>query len=170
VTSRAPELRMRERLTARILLLDPGGRILLMKGRLPSKPDAPGAWFTVGGGVEAGEALASAARREILEETGFAEVEIGPVLWEGDQIYHDGAGQPILVKERFMVARCAGGDPSREGWQALERDFVDDIRWWTLEDLQACAEPVFPADLAGRLARVLAEGFSGGSCAAGEDG
>ena len=32
----------RERLTARVVLLDPSGRLLLMKGRLPSRPNAPG--------------------------------------------------------------------------------------------------------------------------------
>ena len=54
-----------------------------------------------------------------------------------------------------MVARCAGGEPSRDGWVALEREFVDDIRWWTLEELKACDEPVYPPDLARRLAQIL---------------
>jgi 8-oxo-dGTP pyrophosphatase MutT (NUDIX family) len=148
---------MRERLTARILLLDPLGRILLMKGRLPSDPDAPGAWFTVGGGVEAGETLEAAAAREIVEETGFKGAVVGPVLWEGEQIHHDRKGRPVRVKERFMIARCAGGEPDRAGWQVLEREFVDDIRWWTQAELAACAEPVYPPDLAARLAQVLAE-------------
>jgi len=147
---------MRERLTARVLLLDPEDRILLMKGRLPSTPDAPGAWFTVGGGVEPGETLAEAALREIREETGFSCASVGPVLWEGEQIHHDRKGRPVRVREHFMVARCARGEPAREGWQALEREFVDDIRWWTPAELAACAEPVFPPDLAGRLAEVLA--------------
>ena len=147
---------MRERLTARVLLLDPQDRILLMKGRLPSTPDAPGAWFTVGGGVEPGESLSAAALREIREETGFGEADVGPVLWEGEQIHHDRKGRPVRVKESFMVARCAGGEPARDGWQALEREFVDDIRWWTLAELAACAEPVFPADLAERLGEILA--------------
>jgi 8-oxo-dGTP pyrophosphatase MutT (NUDIX family) len=146
---------MRERLTARVLLLDPQGRILLMKGRLPSDPTAPGAWFTVGGGVEPGETLGDAALREIREETGFQDASVGPVLWEGEQIHHDRKGRPVRVLERFMVARCAGGEPGREGWQALELEFVDDIRWWTQAELAACAEPVFPPDLAERLGEIL---------------
>jgi 8-oxo-dGTP pyrophosphatase MutT (NUDIX family) len=146
---------MRERLTARILLLDPDGRILLMKGRLPSDPHAPGAWFTVGGGIEPGETLGEAALREIREETGFSDACVGPVLWEGEQIHHDRKGRPVRVRESFMVARCTGGEPAREGWQALEREFVDDIRWWTPAELAACVEPVFPVDLAARLREIL---------------
>jgi 8-oxo-dGTP diphosphatase len=154
---------MRERATARVLLLDPQGRILLMKGRLPSDPDAPGAWFTVGGGVEPGEDLATAARREIQEETGWTPLEVGPVLWRNEQVFKDRKGRPILIREAFMVATCAGGEPSREGWVALEQEFVDDIRWWTLEDLRASPEPVYPADLAARLAAALASaGFKAG--------
>ena len=151
---------MRERLTARVLLLDPQGRILLMKGRLPSDPGAPGAWFPVGGGVEPGETPSEAALREIREETGFSDASVGPVLWEGDQIHHDRKGRPVLVRESFMVAHCAGGEPARDGWQALEREFVDDIRWWTLAELAACAEPVFPRDLADRLGEILSRGSS----------
>jgi 8-oxo-dGTP pyrophosphatase MutT (NUDIX family) len=155
---------MRERVTARVLLLDPEGRILLMKGRLPSDPGAPGAWFTVGGGVEPGESLETAAHREIREETGFTDAEIGAVLWRGEQIHHDRKGRPVRVLESFMVATCAGGEPDRGGWQALEQEFVDDIRWWSLSDLAACEDAVFPADLALRLGEWLANPrFSDGS-------
>src|ERR1700751_5729379 len=103
---------MRERATARVLLLDPQGRILLMKGRLPSAPDAPGAWFTVGGGIEQGEDESQAARREIREETGWEPLEIGPVISRNEQPFSDRKGRPVLIREAFMVARCAGGEPS----------------------------------------------------------
>jgi 8-oxo-dGTP pyrophosphatase MutT (NUDIX family) len=146
---------MRERQTARVLLLDPEGRILLLKGRLPSDPTAPGVWFTVGGGVEAGETLEEAARREILEETGFVVADVGAVLWRREQRFANRKGRPVLIKEAFMLARCVGGEPSREGWVALEREFVDDIRWWRLDDLSATDEPVYPSDLALKLAEIL---------------
>ena len=139
---------MRERLTARVLLFDPCGRILLLKGRLPSAPDAPGWWFTVGGGIEPGETPQIAALREIVEETGFTEIDLGPTLFETDQILRDRRGRPVRHRSTFFFARCAGGEPSRAGWQALEREFVDDIRWWELGDLQKSGEPVYPLDLA----------------------
>lgn len=146
---------VRERLTARVLLLDPSDRILLMKGRLPSDPAAPGAWFTVGGGVEPGETVLQAAAREIVEETGLTDALLGPVVWLGEQTLRDREQRPVRFLEHYILARSAGGELSRAGWQALEHEFVDDIRWWALDDLAACSELVFPRGLAGRLVDLI---------------
>ena len=128
VTEQTP---YRERPTARVLLFDPDDRILLMKGRLPSNPDAPGVWFTIGGGIEPGESLYEAAAREVIEETGFTDVVLGEIAWRGEVMLPDRKQRPVLFKDTFILARCAGGRVSRDGWQALEREFVDDMRWWT---------------------------------------
>ncbi|MDP3660470.1 NUDIX hydrolase [Phenylobacterium sp.] len=135
---------MRERRTARVLLLDPHGRILLMKGRLPSRPDAPGAWFTVGGGADPDETLEQAALREVFEETGFSDVVLGPAVWLRESVLALEGGEAVLFCETYFVAHCAGAEPNREGWDEVERRLVDDIRWWRLVDLLACGEPVYP--------------------------
>jgi 8-oxo-dGTP pyrophosphatase MutT (NUDIX family) len=167
VSEPAGEPVFRDRLTARVLLLDPDDRILLMKGRLPSDPDAPGAWFTVGGGVEAGETVMQAAAREIVEETGFANFVLGEVVWRAEQILRDRKQRPVRFLEHFILARCGGGEPSRASWQALEREFVDDIRWWALADLAACRDPIFPRDLVARLTAILADPHAPRSCSIG---
>ena len=149
---------MRERPTARVVLLDLKDRILLMKGRLPSDPGAPGAWFTIGGGIEPGESVHQAAAREIVEETGFIDATLGPQVWCGEILLSDEKGQPVLFKDSYVLARCAGGPVSRAGWQAIERALIDDIRWWTLDELAACADVVYPAGLAGLLRDLLADG------------
>jgi ADP-ribose pyrophosphatase YjhB (NUDIX family) len=146
-----------ERPTARVLLLDPADRILLMKGRLPSAPDRPGVWFTVGGGLEAGETFLEAADREIREETGLIDFVLGPVVWvrEGVMLLPE----PTLLKECYIVARCPGGEPVREGWTAIERELIDDIRWWTVAELATTPDRVFPPGLAHRLPPLLGGRF-----------
>jgi 8-oxo-dGTP pyrophosphatase MutT (NUDIX family) len=147
---------MRERITVRVLLFDPAGRILLMKGRLPTGRDQPGAWFTVGGGAEVGETLEACALREIAEETGFTAVELGPAIWRREGLGALYSGEPVVFKETYFVARCTGEEPVRDGWEAYEHELVDDIRWWTLQDLLACEEPIFPERFLELLTEVAA--------------
>lgn len=148
---------MRERLTARVLLFDEMGRILLLKGRLPGRPMHTSSWFTVGGGVEPGETLLQAALREIAEEAGFvAGVELGPVVWMREAVSMLASGEMALFKEHYIVARCPGGEPSRAGWEAHEIDLVDDIRWWSLAEIAATTDRIWPerfGDLIGAIAR-----------------
>jgi len=148
----------RERRTARVILLDPDDRVLLMKGRLPSDPTAAGVWFTVGGGIESGETLLEAAVREIREETGLSDVAFGGVAWRDEVTVLDRKRRPVVIKDTFIVARCGGGETSRSGWQAMEREFVDDMRWWSLAELAQSDEPIWPPDLALRLTTILQGG------------
>jgi 8-oxo-dGTP pyrophosphatase MutT (NUDIX family) len=151
---------MRERQTARVLLLDPDDRILLMKGRLPFDPAAPAVWFTVGGGAEPGEGVFETAAREIIEETGLTDAQLGPVVWYAEALLYDRKRRPVHFKERFVVARTAGGSLSQAGWQPLEREFVEDLRWWTLGELVLTDQTVYPEGLAELLADVLAGRFA----------
>jgi len=143
--------------SARVLLFDPRDRILLMKGRLPGAPANAGAWFTIGGGVEPGESFEAAAAREILEETGIADFQLGPVVWLREGVMR--LPKPTLIVERYVVARCEEAEPVRDGWNAVERQLIDDIRWWALQDLADTAEPVFPPGLASRLPPIAAGRF-----------
>jgi 8-oxo-dGTP pyrophosphatase MutT (NUDIX family) len=147
---------LRERLTARVLLLDPADRLLLMKGRLPGRPDGPAFWYTIGGGVEDGETLPQAAAREIVEETGFSDAVLGPIVWRDEVVLRDVALEQRLFKQYYVVARTAGGEPSRRGWMAYEHELTDDMRWWTLGELRQTADTVYPIGIAELLPDVLA--------------
>lgn len=142
--------------TARVVLLDPNDRVLLMRGRLPSEPDGPSFWFTVGGGLEPGESLFEGAAREVLEETGLTDVALGPVIWRDEIVLPGPDGQPLLLQQSYILARTAGGELSRAGWQQLEHDFVDELRWWTLPELRETADQLYPEGLAELMGEVLA--------------
>jgi 8-oxo-dGTP pyrophosphatase MutT (NUDIX family) len=148
---------MRERLTARALLFDPEDRILLMKGRLPGNPSGPAFWFTIGGEREPGEGVLETAAREIVEETGLTDAELGPVVWTSEALIAFGeAGETLHFKEAYVVARTQGGALSRAGWMPGEHELIDDLRWWTLEALKLSEETIYPIGLAELLVDVLA--------------
>ena len=126
----APFQPMRERLTARVLLFDPAGRILLMKGRLRSGCDACGV-------VHHRRRRASPVRPSGRRRPGksarrpaSAAVELGPVVWRRQGPLILASGERVLFNEHYIVGRCAGGEVSRAGWDETEQALIDDIRWW----------------------------------------
>jgi 8-oxo-dGTP pyrophosphatase MutT (NUDIX family) len=145
---------MRIRNTARVLLLDPEDRILLMRARASREAEAY--WFTVGGEIEPGETLLEAAAREIVEETGFTDAQLGPVPWR-DEFVLAVRGEDFHFRQHYVVARTQGGLPSTTGWLAHEHELTDELRWWTLDELRAADKIIiYPIGLSEFLSDVLA--------------
>jgi 8-oxo-dGTP pyrophosphatase MutT (NUDIX family) len=139
---------------ARVLLLDPEGRVLLVQGGDPADPAAGTWWFTPGGGMEPGETAEVAAAREALEETGHRVASLtGPVARRSSVFPFD--GRLIEQREQFFTARVPAFEPTTEGWTELERRALSGLRWWTLDELRATTETVFPPNLADLVAEQL---------------
>ena len=150
------------RTSARIVLLDDDGAVLLFCGSDPANEDgsAPRWWFTVGGAAQQGETLAQAAVREVAEETGLrvdpADM-IGPV-WRRDAVI-DFNGSVIRSEEMFFIHRTRRFDPSTRGRTALERSYIHGHRWCdaaTIDELVADGETVYPLQLGELLAEANA--------------
>ncbi|MFE2598034.1 NUDIX hydrolase [Streptomyces sp. NPDC057617] len=144
------------RKVARVVLLDPQDRILLLHG---FEPDDPGDdwWFTPGGGLEGDETREEAALRELAEETGITQVELGPVLWRRICSFPFD-GRRWDQDEWYFLARTAQTETSADGLTELELRSVAGLRWWTSAELLAARETVYPTRLAELLRTLLEEG------------
>ncbi|WP_055524111.1 NUDIX hydrolase [Streptomyces graminilatus] len=144
------------RKVSRLVLLDPRDRILLLHGHEPDDP-ADDWWFTPGGGLEGQETREEAALRELAEETGITEVELGPVLWRR-RCSFPFAGRRWDQDEWYYLARTDRTETRATGLTELERRTVAGARWWTCQELTRAHETVYPTRLAELLRKVLDEG------------
>jgi 8-oxo-dGTP pyrophosphatase MutT (NUDIX family) len=146
------------RKVARVVLLDPQDRILLLHGHEPDDPSDDW-WFTPGGGLEGDETREQAALRELAEETGITDAELGPVLWQR-MCSFPFAGRRWDQDEWYYLARTAGTPTATAalGLTELEKRSVAGARWWTCGELARAHETVYPKRLAELLRTLLDEG------------
>lgn len=147
---------MTARRVARVVLLDPDDRILLLHGHEPGDPGNDW-WFTPGGGLEGDETHEEAARRELAEETGITDIELGPVLWKRICSFPFD-GRRWDQDEWYFLARTAQTVTDPQGLTELELRSVSGLRWWTSAELLAARETVYPTRLAELLRTLLDEG------------
>jgi len=140
---------LKKRRTARVLVFDAAGRVLLIRFAVEREEGPFVFWLTPGGEIEEGETELAAAERELREELGL-EVEVtGPVYREANQFMHQGEMRDNV--DFFFTARCTEGAPALRGVTPEEIAVMREIRWWSAEEIEGSAERFFPADLAARV-------------------
>jgi 8-oxo-dGTP pyrophosphatase MutT (NUDIX family) len=145
-----------KRRSAKVLLLDPDGRVLLFSGVDPAQPNRPPIWFPVGGGVDQGETLEAAAIREVKEETGLLIEDPGPVVMtrHADFAFD---GDSYDQNESYFAVRTDAFVPDTKGWTETEQQVMMRSHWWSLEDLRTTNETVYPERLAALIEHLLGE-------------
>jgi TDG/mug DNA glycosylase family protein len=120
LAGRATGLPMRE--AVRAVLVDPDGRVLML--RYEGLYDEW--WITPGGGTDAGESDEEALRREVREEIGIDDFEIGPLLWESSRYFAEpGYGGQT---NRYYLVRT-------EAFEARVVSEAQGAQWFALADL-----------------------------------
>ena len=104
---------MRKRRTARVMLFDEAGAILLIRFVVPREDGEFVFWALPGGEIEAGESEADAAVRELREELGIEVTVEGPVYRDANMFWHQGEMQDNV--DFLFWARCGREEPRLTG-------------------------------------------------------
>ena len=149
---------MRIRQAARALVLDPADRVLLVRFEFPSRT----VWGAPGGGLDEGETHEQAILRELAEEIGLGEVELGPWIWTREHVFPFENGLWDGQAERFVLVRTHEFEPApRFSVEQLAAEFVTGMRWWEPAELLESAELFAPRRLPELVSALLRDGPPG---------
>jgi 8-oxo-dGTP pyrophosphatase MutT (NUDIX family) len=147
------ELRLRR--AARALVLDPDDRVLLVRFRFPHGD----VWATPGGGIDDGETPLEAVRRELHEEVGHVEADIGPPIWTRTHLFPMPDGRDGQEETIYLV-RIA--EPDLTGALMAAEDLLAEgvvgNGWWTVPELLGSDEAFAPSRLPVLVADLVANG------------
>lgn len=143
--------------SARLFVLNPEERVLLFLFEV----DTPGVgferfWATPGGAVGLGETYEQAARRELLEETGF-DLDPGPQIGQRTAEFTSPSGVPLVADERYFFVRAPSSDVDWSSLEAFESKFMKRHQWWTLQEIAASDEVIYPERIVEMVQSVLRE-------------
>jgi len=121
--------------------------VFLIRNGDPGDPSKPPWWEIPGGGIDPGETSAETALRELHEEAGITEAEVGPVVWVQHVEFSFG-GLNFDQDEVIHVARTDQTEIRRPGGlEYLEALAYKGARWWTLDEVVNSDEPFLPPRL-----------------------
>ncbi|MGM4892226.1 NUDIX hydrolase [Tardiphaga sp. 709] len=144
---------MRQRKSARLLVIDNDGRVLLFRfihksGALAGQDY----WATPGGGLEEGETFHDAAIRELREETGLIRDTVGEPVANREFNLQMPDGEFVSAFEKYYLVTSHDATLSRLGWPPDESEVIADHHWWSRDELTHTTEIIWPEQILQMLA------------------
>lgn len=139
--------------SVRAIVLSGDDRVLLCRHDISGESQRF-VWAAPGGGVEEGETLLEALRRELAEEVGLAVDGEPPRVWHQEVPAAGVVNDYFLVRAEHFVPRGTRSD------EELAAESIAEVRWWSLDDIRAYrgTDLFSPRDLVTPLARLIAHG------------
>ena len=149
-----PVLRIRE--AVRGLVVDSDDRVLLVRFDFPTRT----VWAVPGGGIDAGETAEDALRRELIEEVGLVDPDIGPPLWDRLHVFPFINGLFDGQHERCHLVRVdATFEPAPAfSWEQLNAEYIMAMQWWSAAELRAAGVITAPRSMVDLLDDLFANG------------
>ena len=138
------------------MLLDADSNLFLMRASDPIDPNIEPWWQIPGGQIDPGEDSAAAAARELYEEAGISEIQMGPCIWT-QYVEFSFGGLDFKSNDFIHLARCEESfEWSPTYLEALEAAAFEEAKWWELNELLQNSERVLPDRLKEFLPAILA--------------
>lgn len=113
-------------------------------------------WILPGGGMETRESARDAVVREVFEETGQSQVVPKAQIWRREFLVE---ATRVLMRQRYFLIPIVRFSPSASALLGDEGDWLQEYRWWSIEELQREQPVVEPPLLADALLVLLRDGI-----------
>jgi predicted amidohydrolase/ADP-ribose pyrophosphatase YjhB (NUDIX family) len=137
----------------RCLVVDHAGRALLV--RYADDRVAASWWGVPGGGLDPGEDHLAAVRRELREELARDDLQVGPFI--GRRCHTFWLGRWMTQRERWVLCRTEPFQVDPAHVTTLAAEAIQELRWWSADDLRSSGIVATPRDLPDLLARIARE-------------